>query len=82
MPNKAAIVPPLGHRWVDPLRRAKAWGRRLVTHGGTATITIPMEIRRMLNWECGDVVILTVVGDEMRVHRPAVRELEHGEVRR
>lgn len=75
MQSKAVIVPPLGHRWVDPARRVMVWGRRLVTHGGTATITIPVEVRRQLNWECGDVLILHVEGDELRVHRPAVREL-------
>lgn len=76
MPQKAVVVPPLGHRWVDSRSRGRVWGRRLTKHSGTQVIYIPVEVRRDLNWENGDILLLQIVGDELHIHRPAVRELQ------
>lgn len=81
MPSKTVIVPPLGHRWVDPASRKRVWGRRLYKHGGTVVMSFPAEIRKLLEWESGDIVIVEVEGDELRAHRPAVRELKEQQVK-
>lgn len=72
---KAIIIPPLGSRWVDKTTRGKVWGRRLHRHSGTTCINIPRDVRLMLDWEEGDILILRVEGNEVRVHRPPPREL-------
>lgn len=82
MQKVAVIVPPLGHRYVDKTERKRMWGRRLYHHGGSVGMTFPFEIRRQLRWESGDLLILEVVGDEVRIHKPAVRELEESQVQK
>lgn len=71
MQGKAIIVPPLGHRWVQPSQRVRVWGKRIYRHMGASVLTIPKEVRALLGWEAGDIVIMQVVGDELRIHKPA-----------
>lgn len=66
----------MGYRWAGKTHGSRAWGRRLQHHGGTSQINVPKEILKLLGWEIHDIVLLEVVGDELRIHRPAVRELK------
>ena len=70
MPKDAVIIPPLGHKWVPPRRRTRLWGKRIYKHSGGQVLSIPAEAREQLGWENGDMLLMEVVGDELRVHKP------------
>lgn len=57
---KAILVPPLGFRWVEVSPGEKRWARRIISHGGTCAMTLPVEVRKLLGWERSDMLILAV----------------------
>ena len=70
--SKVMIVPPWGVRWVDPATKEKLHIRRLYRHAGSTVLSIPREVRRELNWETGQIVVLKVVKGVLMVGKPDI----------
>jgi hypothetical protein len=77
--TKSVIDPRSGHRWVDSPREERVWARRIAHHGGSSSMAIPVEIRRELDWNHGDILILRMVGQNMVVTKaPIHNPLSYG----
>lgn len=65
--SKAVLIPPLGARWVKPDTSKPKFARRIWRHGGTRSLSLPVELCRRLEIEIGDIVLLSAEGDALMV---------------